>query len=155
MPRKSLLLASVAAAALATLPTPASACDPVPGALIGGGIGAAIGNAPGAAIGAILGSAITGGAPCHNRYDDRYYDRPYVEGRYYDRGYYEPAPVYYAPPRRMYYEPAPVYYAPRVAYRSYPVYGYAPVYVSYGHRYYRHDWRDSRRHWDRRDWRHR
>lgn len=130
--RKSLFLA--AAASVAAFATPAAACDPVPGMLIGGGIGAAIGNAPGAAVGAILGSAITGGAPCYHRYDDRYYDGPYVERRYSAPVYYDGAPVHYAPPARVYYAPPPVYYSP-VVYRSYPA--YPVVYVSYARPYYR------------------
>src|SRR6266478_10046653 len=137
MLKKTLVIGTIATAvAAATLPTPASAGDPVLGALVGGGIGAAIGHGVngrnGAWVGGTIG-ALTGASIAAN---SGYYNGGYDNGGYYGppATYSAPAPVYYGG-SATYYSPPPVYYAPPVVVvRPRPVYGYgyAPRY-GYGY----------------------
>jgi hypothetical protein len=118
------------------------------GAVLGAAVGHNFGGRDGAIVGGVLGAAVGNSVNTNDRrgyrdnrgYDNRGYDNRGYDNRGYNRGYtqvsyYEPAPVYYAAPRRYYREPAVVYVEPR---RGHHGYGHG-----YGHRHDRYD-RDDR-----------
>ena len=98
MTKKSLIVATLAAAGIGLAALPAEARrndDRAAGALIGGTIGALIGNSvnggDGALVGGLLGAVVGAGAVgSHGYYGGGYYGGGYYEPRYYGGARYAP-----------------------------------------------------------------